>query len=137
MLDKYLIENYDKIKDMAYNIAGEKGKDDLFSYVIEELYNCEQKKVNKIIKKKQLTFYIARVMLNQYYSKTSGYYYTYKKYYELHTARVNDSITRSYSFNNDIKQTKEDRLKWIYNKLKDCHWFDAELFKIYYKEKHT
>ena len=28
MLNKYLIDNYDKLKDMAYNIAGKKGKMD-------------------------------------------------------------------------------------------------------------
>ncbi len=39
MLNKYLIENYDKLKDMAFNIAGRKGKDDLLSFVIEELYD--------------------------------------------------------------------------------------------------
>ena len=80
MLNKYLIENYNKLKDMSYNIAGEKGKNDLFSFVIEELYKCDQDRINEIIKKKQLTFYIARVMLNQYHSKTSRYYYKYNKY---------------------------------------------------------
>ena len=38
MLNKYLVDNYDKLKDMAHNIAGEKSKDDLLSFVIEELY---------------------------------------------------------------------------------------------------
>ena len=137
MLDKYLIENYDKIKEMAHNIAGEKGRDDLLHFIIEELYKCDQKKIDKIIGKKQMTFYIARVMVNQYYSKTSRYYYKYKKYYELHTAQIKDNITQSYSDPENEKQTKENRLKWIYNKLNECHWFDAELFKIYYKEKHT
>ena len=46
MLDKYLIENYDKLKDMAYNIAGKKGKDDLLSFVIEELYKCDKDRIN-------------------------------------------------------------------------------------------
>ena len=82
MLNKYLIENYDKLKDMAFNIAGKNGKDDLLSFVIEELYKCDQDRIDEIIEKNQLTFYIARVMLNQYHSKTSRYYYKYNKYYE-------------------------------------------------------
>ena len=49
MLNKYLIENYDKLKDMAYNIAGVKGKDDLLSFVIEELYKCDQDRITEII----------------------------------------------------------------------------------------
>ena len=35
MLNDYLTDNYDKLKDMAYNIAGNKNNDDLLSFVIE------------------------------------------------------------------------------------------------------
>jgi len=80
MLNRYLIENYHKLKDIAYNIAGERQKDDLFSFVIEELYKCDQERINEIIKKNQLTFYIVRVMLNQYHSKTSRYYKRQRTY---------------------------------------------------------
>ena len=93
MLNRYLIENYHKLKDIAYNIAGERQKDDLFSFVIEELYKCDQERINEIIKKNQLTFYIVSVMLNQYHSKTSRYYYKYKKYYEYHVTTTIESIT--------------------------------------------
>tara|TARA_A100001201_G_scaffold1851_3_gene4732 strand:- start:4622 stop:5128 length:507 start_codon:yes stop_codon:yes gene_type:complete len=138
MLNKYLIENYDKLKDMAYNIAGEKGKDDLLSFVIEELYKCDQDRINEIIKKKQLTFYIARVMLNQYHSKTSRYYYKYNKYYEFHTTTTIESITAdNTSYTIKDKKEVEERLEWIEEKLKDLYWFDAELFRIYYRDSHS
>ena len=75
MLDKYLIENYHKLKDIAYNITSGKNHD-LFSFVIEELYKCDQNKINEIIEKNQMTFYVVRVMINQYHSKTSRYYYS-------------------------------------------------------------
>ena len=74
MLNKYLKENYDKLKDMAFNIAGKKNKDDLLSFVIEELYKCDQDRIKEIVEKKQMTFYIVRVMINQFHSKTSRYY---------------------------------------------------------------
>ena len=32
------------------------------------------------------------------------------------------------------KQEIEERLEWIEEKLKDLYWFDAEVFKIYYRE---
>ena len=82
MLNDYLIKNYNKLKDIAYNISGGNGTDDLLSFVIEELYKCDQERINEIIEKKQMTFYVARVIINQYYSKTSRYYYKYNKYYE-------------------------------------------------------
>ena len=138
MLNKYLIENYDKLKDMAYNIAGVKGKDDLLSFVIEELYKCDQERIDEIIKKKQLTFYIARVMLNQYHSKTSRYYYKYNKYYEYHTTTTIESITAdNTTYTIKDKKEVEERLEWIEEKLKDLYWFDAELFRIYYRDSHS
>jgi hypothetical protein len=138
MLNKYLIENYDKLKDMAFNIAGKKGKDDLLSFVIEELYKCDQDRINEIIEKNQLTFYVARVMLNQYHSKTSRYYYKYNKYYEYHTTTTIESITAD-NTEYTIKDKKEieERLDWIEDKLKECYWFDSEVFKVYYLEEHS
>ena len=108
MLNKYLTDNYNKLRDMAFNIAKEKSED-LLSFVIEELYKCDQERINDIIEKKQMTFYIARVMVNQFYSKTSRYYYKYKKYYEYHTAVINDSITKSLTDNPDEKIIMEQR----------------------------
>ena len=138
MLNKYLVDNYDKLKDMAHNIAGEKNKDDLLSFVIEELYKCDQDRLNEIIGKKQLTFYIARVMLNQYHSKTSRYYYKYNKYYEYHTTTTIESLTQDNTeYNIKDKEIVEQKLEWIEEKLQDLYWFDAECFRIYYREEHS
>ena len=123
---------------MAFNIAGNNGKDDLLSFVIEELYKCDQERINEIIKKNQLTFYIARVMLNQYHSKTSRYYYKYNKYYEYHTTTTIESITADNTeYTIKDKQEVEERLDWIEDKLKDCYWFDSQVFKVYYLEEHS
>ena len=66
MLDKYLIENYEKIKEMALNIANENDYEDLLHFVIEELYKCDEEKVNEIINHKDMRWYIIRIMVNQY-----------------------------------------------------------------------
>ena len=133
MLNEYLIENYDKLKDASYNITNGNGNDDLLSFVIEELYKCDQERINEIIKNKQLTFYIVRVMLNQYHSKTSRYYYKYRKYYEIHVSGIIESISPdNQESQTEQKQLTEERLEWIHERLKECHWFDAEVFKLYY-----
>ncbi len=135
MLNDYLIKNYNKLKDIAYNISGGNGTDDLLSFVIEELYKCDQERINEIIEKKQMTFYVARVIINQYYSKTSRYYYKYNKYYEYHVTQIVEQISEDKI--DDIIEEKmliEKRLNWINKKLKNLYWFDAEVFKIYYKE---
>ena len=138
MLNKYLIDNYDKLKDMAHNIAGVKNKDDLLSFVIEELYKCDQIRLNEIIEKKHITFYIARVMVNQYHSKTSRYYYKYNKYYEYYTTTTIESLS-GYEVDYTIKDKElvEERLEWIEDKLKNVYWFDAECFRIYFRESHS
>ena len=123
---------------MAFNIAGSNGKDDLLSFVIEELYKCDQDRIDEIIEKNQLTFYIARVMLNQYHSKTSRYYYKYKKYYEYHTTTTIESISAdNVDYTIKDKELVEERLDWIEDKLKDLYWFDAQVFKVYYLENHS
>ena len=75
MLDTYLVKNYNKLKSMAYNITGGKGNEDLLSFVIEELYKCDKERIEDIVRNKQMTFYVARIMINQFHSKTSRYYY--------------------------------------------------------------
>ena len=135
MLDEYLIENYDKLKDIAYNIAGVEEKDDLLSFVIEELYKCDPVRIREIIENKQMTFYVVRVMLNQHHSKTSRYHYKYRKYYDIHTTTTIECISPDNTKDKTKdKELVEERLKWIEDKLKDLYWFDAEVFRIYYKE---
>jgi DNA-directed RNA polymerase specialized sigma24 family protein len=137
MLNNYLTDNYNKLKDMAFNIAKKRGED-LLSFVIEELYKCDQKRINEIIKKKQMTFYIARVMVNQYYSKTSRYYKKYKQYYEYHISGIIESISPDNSQTQiEDRELMEERLEWIEKELKKLHWFDSEVFKIYYKNSHS
>ena len=137
MLNKYLIKNYDKLKDVAYNITNGKG-DDLLSFVIEELYKCDQDRIKEIIQKKQMTFYVVRVMLNQYQSKTSRYHYKYRKYYEYHTTTTIESISPDTVVETKKeKEEVEERLEWVEEKLKDLYWFDAECFRIYYREGYS
>ena len=135
MLDKYLIENYDKLKDIALNIAGIKEYEELLHFVIEELYKCDQIRLREIIEKNQMTFYAVRVMMNQFHSNTSRYYYKYKKFYEYHTTQTIECISEDKS--KSTKKQKEEievKLEWIDEKLKDLYWFDAEVFKLYYRE---
>ena len=136
MLDKYLDNNYNKLKDVAINIAGSKEYEELLHFVIEELYKCDQIRLREIIEKKQMTFYAVRVMMNQYHSKTSRYYYKYKKYYEYHVTQTIECISADKSKSNKKKKEEvEVKLEWIEEKLKDVYWFDAEVFKLYFLGK--
>ena len=35
------------------------------------------------------------------------------------------------------KELVEKRLEWVEEKLKDLYWFDAECFRIYYREGYS
>ena len=35
------------------------------------------------------------------------------------------------------KELIEERLEWVEEKLKDCYWFDSQVFNIYYMENHS
>jgi hypothetical protein len=135
MLNDYFETNYQKLKEISLKIAGVNNCENLLHFVIEEIYKCDLKRINEIIEKKQLTFYIVRVMLNQYQSKTSRFHYKYRKYYEYHVTGIIESISPD-TYENDIqlKEEVENKLDWIEEKLKDLYWFDAEVFRIYYRE---
>jgi len=69
--------------DISKRITSNRHPDyeDLLHETILVLYALEKEKINKIIKKKKLTFYIVRIMINQYQSNTSPYHKKYRKQY--------------------------------------------------------
>ena len=136
-LDKYLSKNYKKLKEVSDKITSCKhaDSDDLLHDTILALYDSNEEKINKLIDKNELIFWIARIMVNQYHSKTSRYYYKYDKYYEYHTCTTIENITADNTeYTIKDKKEVEEKLEWIEEKLKDLYWFDAEIFRIYYRE---
>ena len=103
------------------------------------LYNTDKEKINDIIKQKKLTFYIVRIMMNQYQSNTSPYHKKYRR--TKHKEHLKEFyIYTKEPLTKEKMQEFEDRekkLQWIEQKLKNLSWFDVEVFKIYYKEKYS
>ena len=91
------------------------------------------------IEKKQLTFYIVRIMLNQYQSNTSPYHKKYRKSYNEKQLKEFYIYTKEPLTKDKLKEfeDKEKRLQWIDEKLKHLSWFDVEVFKIYYRENYS
>ena len=135
MLDEYLEQNYEKLKDIAYNISSYKYYEDLLHLVIEELYKIDYIKIKETIEQEKMDYFIVRIMLNQYHSETSRFYYKYKKYYKHHSKQIIENITEDTQDNTiEQKQLLEERLQWIEEKLQDLYWFDAQVFRIYFSE---
>ena len=137
-LNTYLEKSYNKLLEISKRITSNKYPDyeDLLHESILALYNSDQEKIKDIIEKKQLTFYIVRIMMNQYQSNTSPYHKKYRR--TKHKEHLKDFyIYTKEPLTKEKMQEFEDRekrLQWIDEKLKGLSWFDVEVFRIYFRE---
>ena len=137
-LNTYLEKSYNKLLEISKRITSNKYPDyeDLLHESIMALYNSDQEKIKTIIEKKQLTFYIVRIMMNQYQSNTSPYHKKYRR--TKHKEHLKDFyIYTKEPLTKEKMQEFEDRekrLQWIDEKLKGLSWFDVEVFRIYFRE---
>ena len=137
-LNDYLDKSYQNLLDISKRITSNRHPDyeDLLHETILALYNADQEKIKIIIEQKKLTFYIVRIMMNQYHSNTSPYHKKYRKQYNEKQLKEFYIYTKEPLTKEKMKklEEQEDRLQWIEEKLKHLSWFDVEVFKIYYRE---
>lgn len=57
--------------------------EDLEQEILLILANKDESFLQELVNKKEITFYLVRIINNLYHSKTSPFYKTYRKYYEL------------------------------------------------------
>jgi DNA-directed RNA polymerase specialized sigma24 family protein len=138
-LNEYIEKSYKNLLDISKRITSNRHPDyeDLLHETILVLYALEKEKINKIIKQKKLTFYIVRIMINQYQSNTSPYHKKYRKQYNDDQLKQFYIYTKEPLTKEKIEKLEknEERLKWIEEKLQGLNWFDVSVFKLYYKEK--
>jgi DNA-binding phage protein len=120
--------------------------DDLLHDTIVALYDSNKEKIEKLIDKKELIFWIARIMVNQYHSKTSPFFKKYRKYYKIMDERfvlgtwqdqyINNTPDRIHRIIDEdgvkLKKQLEKDIERINKRLKEIHWFDSEIFRIYH-----
>ena len=120
--------------------------DDLLHDTIVALYDSDKEKIEKLIDKKELIFWIARIMVNQYHSKTSPFFKKYRKYYKIMDERfvlgtwqdqyINNTPDRIHRIIDEdgvkLKKQLEKDIERINKRLKEIHWFDSEIFRIYH-----
>tara|TARA_R110002020_G_scaffold129058_1_gene289195 strand:+ start:497 stop:961 length:465 start_codon:yes stop_codon:yes gene_type:complete len=113
---------------------------------IVALYDSNKEKIEKLIDKKELIFWIARIMINQYHSKTSPFFKKYRKYYRIMDERfvlgtwqdqyINNTPDRIHRIIDEdgvkLKKQLEKDIERINKRLKEIHWFDSEIFRIYH-----
>ena len=137
-LNTYLEKSYNKLLEISKRITSNKYPDyeDLLHESIMALYNSDQEKIKTIIEKKQLTFYIVRIMMNQYQSNTSPYHKKYRRTKHKEHLKEFYIYTKEPLTKEKMQEfeDREKRLQWIDEKLKGLSWFDVEVFRIYFRE---
>jgi AraC-like DNA-binding protein len=114
---------------------------------IVALYDSNKEKIEALIERNELIFWIARIMVNQYHSKTSPFFKKYRKYYRIMDERFTLGTWQDQYINNTpdrihriidedgvkLKKQLELDIERINKKLKEIHWFDSEVFRIYHQ----
>ena len=81
ILNKYISKNYTNLLNISKKITSKKFPDyeDLLHEVICDLYTKDSDLIYGLINRKELAYYIVRMMVNQYHSSTSPFFNKYKK----------------------------------------------------------
>lgn len=82
-----------KVEELVRNIVGKNNKrpeiDDLVQMIYLILLEYDDKKIVEMYEKKQLIFFITRIILNQFNSSNSPFHYIYRKWSKDNTDIAN------------------------------------------------
>jgi hypothetical protein len=124
--NEWINRNYKDLLHIVENIVKDRGDiDDLFHCVMEQLL-----KGGKLdgMKDKERVYYFIRVLKNNYFSKTSPYYYQYKK--NPHREEFKD--IEFFEPQPDVEYTEElPDIEWVNKQLSHLEWFDRDLFLLW------
>lgn len=77
-----LIKYYDFLQELKSKF---KVNDDCMQIIYLEFLNYDNKKLMRLDKEDKMKFWLVRFVKNNWYSKTSRYYYQYNRYYKTFT----------------------------------------------------
>ena len=134
-VEAFINENYDKLREIAVRCVGQNG-DDLLQDMCLDLVQCETDKYEAMCERGELIYYVQRWLYLCAYSKTTRYYYKYRKWKERLTfdypLNAVGNMPDSYE-----ELNHKEQLAAIEKLLESCYWFDAEIFRIYYLHNHS
>lgn len=124
-------ENYNKLKLIVEKITkGNELSEDLFHDVLVQLSTNE--KYNKL-NDNQKTYYFVRAITNQYYSLTSYFYRTYKKFRVIEIIPDITIAVEEYEDTPSIEWINETLDEELINN--PSSWYHIGLFKMYMELK--
>ena len=138
MLGQYITQHYDALEQMAKNITKGRHPDweDLLHIALEAIWTADREKMDALVTKRQLRYWVARIMLNQYNSTASKYHYLYrnedskarKAQYDLELSRQ-DTV--------ELMEYREHLLDEMHDHLATVPEFERLLTTLYYMEDHS
>jgi len=125
-LHKWISLNNDELMDIALKVC--KNQDDymdLYQCVMEQMLN-KNTKFNEM-KDKEKTYFFISMLKRNYFSKTSPYYYQFKK------GAIMDDITDDLLEGViDVEYTESiPDMEWVKLQLLELDWFDRDLFNLW------
>lgn len=125
-MKEWLSENYFRLKEITQKICKTEDVDEIFHFCIEQFLS--NKKVNKL-QVEHRTFFFARIVRNNYFSKSSPYGQVYKR----HTFQEVDNLEMI-----DKEYEEFDEFEWVKQQIdndkKTGDWYYARLFEIFISE---
>jgi hypothetical protein len=124
--NEWLGLNYYELEQITHNIVKDKNEvGDLLHCVIEQI--LKKNALDAMVERERI-FYFIRVLKNNYFSKTSPYFYQYKK------KGLQETIFDPEYYQNipDESYTEEvPTIEWVYKELEHLSWFDRDLFLLW------
>ncbi len=133
-LNDYVSTHYTEIIKAAKQVAPSHAED-LAHEVILQVYDQDARKVQDLVDTGDLKFWIIKMMLRNYRSKTSPWHYKYRKD-EIRRRQLAHWI-KAWSEPGSYEHRREKMLQTIDEALAEVPWFDAAVFSIYYEEGHS
>jgi DNA-directed RNA polymerase specialized sigma24 family protein len=137
-LHDYLSKNYQALQEMARTIARNRRPDweELCHETILALYATNPELVKDLIKRKQLRYWAARIMLNQYNSSTSAFHYTYRKPEERNRKAAEE--IRRWSEPDEVDHEAIEKLHtFIEQELRELPKFERLVTTVYFHHGHS
>jgi len=122
-LNDWLSKNYNELKNICSKFSTSEEIDDLLHLCVEQF--IKNKKVEDIPNNQKLYFF-ARIVRNQYHSKSSQYHYTYRRHQfnEIYETDIADTEYQEEIIN----------MNWVQEQLKNIDWYYSRLFQMYIEE---
>lgn len=125
LLNKYIQENYNTLKQVVINITRKHElADELFHYTLSIMLEYDEKKMNEIVTKKHAKFFFISILTNQWCSSTSPFFKQYRKY--------NISIDENFDIvdANEYDHEIDNKIDYIEEQLNNEHWYTEKVVKM-------